>query len=123
MIDQTLTLSDGRKVGFSDYGKAGGAPVIWCHGGPGSRLEGAAAGAAAQALGLRVIGIDRPGYGLSTVRPGRSIADVMTTMRPYSTRVRGANGAADEGADASSLRRTHTSPAASASRCLRTPTL
>jgi len=75
MIDQTLTLPDGRTVGFSDYGKAGDAPVIWCHGGPGSRLEAAAAGVAAQALGLRVIGIDRPGYGLSSLNTGRSIAD------------------------------------------------
>ncbi|OYU69670.1 MAG: hypothetical protein CFE28_06435 [Alphaproteobacteria bacterium PA2] len=75
MIDQTLTLADGRTVGFSDYGKAGDAPVIWCHGGPGSRLEAAAAGVAVQALGLRVISIDRPGYGLSSLNTGRSIAD------------------------------------------------
>jgi len=75
MIDQTLTLPDGRTIGFSDYGKAGGAPVIWCHGGPGSRLEAAAAGAAVQALGLRVISLDRPGYGLSSLNSGRSIAD------------------------------------------------
>ncbi len=75
MIDQTLTLPDGRTIGFSDYGKVSGAPVIWCHGGPGSRLEAAAAGAAAQALGLRIISIDRPGYGLSSLNSGRSIAD------------------------------------------------
>ena len=75
MIDQTLPVSDGRTVGFSDYGGGRGTPVIWCHGGPGSRLEAAAAGAAAASLGLRIIGIDRPGYGLSSVRRGRTIAD------------------------------------------------
>jgi len=70
MLDQTLLLSDGRSVGFSDYGSPGAVPVIWCHGGPGSRLQGASAGAQPS---LRVIGIDRPGYGLSTPNPGRSI--------------------------------------------------
>lgn len=75
MIDQTLTLPDGRAIGFSDYGKAGDAPVIWCRGGPGSRLEAGAKGAAVQALGLRVISLDRPGYGLSSLNSGRSIAD------------------------------------------------
>jgi hypothetical protein len=28
MIDQTLTLPDGRMVGFSDYGKVDGARAI-----------------------------------------------------------------------------------------------
>ncbi len=28
MIDQNLTLPDGRMVGFSDYGKVDGAPAI-----------------------------------------------------------------------------------------------
>lgn len=75
MLDQTLTLPDGRTVGFSDFGAADGVPVLWCHGGPGNRMQAAQAGAAGAALGLRVIGIDRPGYGLSTPRPGRTIAD------------------------------------------------
>ncbi len=74
-MDQNLTLSDGRTVGFIDYGAESGAPVIWCHGGPGSRLEAASAAEAGRALGLRIVGIDRPGYGLSTPRPGRTIAD------------------------------------------------
>ena len=74
-VDQTIERDDGRTVGYVDYGSSDGAPVIWCHGGPGSRLEPDIAGAAGVALGLRVIGIDRPGYGLSTPLPGRSIAD------------------------------------------------
>jgi len=72
---RTVRLGDGRDAGFTDYGPAGGAPVLWCHGGPGSRLEPAAFAPTAAVAGFRLIGIDRPGYGRSTPHPGRSIAD------------------------------------------------
>jgi pimeloyl-ACP methyl ester carboxylesterase len=72
--DLTLALPDGRMMGYADYGERGQPVVLWCHGGPGSRLEPSAMGAAAAEAGLRVIGIDRPGYGLSTPQPGRTIA-------------------------------------------------
>lgn len=69
----TVTMPDGRDVGFADLGRRGHTPVIWCHGGPGCRLEPAHFAADAERLGLRLIGIDRPGYGLSTPNPGRTI--------------------------------------------------
>ncbi len=75
MGDSTLIMPDGRTVGFATYGPDSGTPVVWCHGGPGSRLEPAGLAPFLDELGLRVIGIDRPGYGLSSLRPGRSIAD------------------------------------------------
>jgi pimeloyl-ACP methyl ester carboxylesterase len=56
------------------YGRSDGVPVVWCHGGPGSRLEPSPAHDAADAAGLLIVGIDRPGYGLSTPEPGRTIA-------------------------------------------------
>lgn len=75
-MDDSLTLirPDGRTVGFADYGPATGLPVIDCHGGPGSRLAPRAAVPAAAPAGIRLVGIDRPGYGLSTPWPGRTIA-------------------------------------------------
>ncbi len=72
-MDTTLELPDGRMLGYADYGPPEGTPVIWCHGGPGSRMEPKMVSDAAAPLGLRLIGLDRPGYGLSTPRPGRSI--------------------------------------------------
>jgi len=72
--DQTIGLAGGRAVGFADYGIPGATAVLWCHGGPGSRLEPAYLRRAASQAGLRIIGIDRPGYGLSTPQPGRTIA-------------------------------------------------
>jgi pimeloyl-ACP methyl ester carboxylesterase len=75
MTDATLTMPDGRTVGYADHGDPGDRAVVWCHGGPGSRLEPAVVAGAAHHAGIRFIGIDRPGYGLSTPWPERSIAD------------------------------------------------
>jgi pimeloyl-ACP methyl ester carboxylesterase len=73
MESLTLTMPDGRTVGYTDFGPREGSPVLWCHGGPGSRIEPLAEAPAAAAAGVRFIGIDRPGYGLSTPQPGRTI--------------------------------------------------
>lgn len=74
MTDRTIELDDGRTVGFAEFGAPSGTAVLWCHGGPGSRLEPAHLDVAARDAGLRIVGIDRPGYGLSTPQPGRTIA-------------------------------------------------
>ncbi len=73
MKDDQLPLPDGRTVGYADYGSPEHTAVLWCHGGPGSRLEPQALAANASKAGLRLIGIDRPGYGRSTPQPGRTI--------------------------------------------------
>jgi pimeloyl-ACP methyl ester carboxylesterase len=76
--DGTIQLPDGRTVGFADFGEGGQDAVLWCHSGPGCRLGPAYVAPTAAANGIRLIGIDRPGYGLSTPRPGRRIADWVT---------------------------------------------
>jgi pimeloyl-ACP methyl ester carboxylesterase len=73
MKDQVVTMSDGRTVGVFDYGSPGQTAVIWCHGGPGCRLEPTYVADAAARIGVRIVGIDRPGYGRSTPQPGRTI--------------------------------------------------
>jgi pimeloyl-ACP methyl ester carboxylesterase len=75
MIEGQITRPGGRRVAFADYGAPDGLPVFHCHGAPGSRHQPHSQAQAARALGLRVIGVDRPGYGLSTPQPGREIAD------------------------------------------------
>jgi pimeloyl-ACP methyl ester carboxylesterase len=62
-----LTLNDGRTLRVYDEG--GGRPVFWHHGTPNI-------GAPPEPLlvpGVRWISYDRPGYGGSTPRPGRTI--------------------------------------------------
>lgn len=76
-VDRVIQTTTGRRIGIAEYGDPNGAPVLWCHGGPGSRLEPSWLSDSALAGGLRIIGVDRPGYGLSDPRPGRSILDVV----------------------------------------------
>lgn len=73
--DGTIRVRDERTVGFADFGALGQTAVLWCHGGPGCRLGPAYVAPTAADNGIRLSGIDRPGYGLSTPQPGRSIAD------------------------------------------------
>jgi pimeloyl-ACP methyl ester carboxylesterase len=70
-----ITLSDGRKLCFAEYGDGQGKPVFYFHGFPGSRLEAKLAEGIALDTHVRFIGIDRPGYGLSSFKPGRTFVD------------------------------------------------
>jgi pimeloyl-ACP methyl ester carboxylesterase len=70
---QTLQLRDGRRLGFAEYGRPDGQPCFYFHGHPGSRLEAELAHEVAASAGIRVLALDRPGYGLSDFEPGRTI--------------------------------------------------
>ena len=67
LIEGTVTVEDGRRLGFAEFGVPHGRAVLWMHGTPGARRQiPQAARIAAAELGLRLIGIDRPGVGHST---------------------------------------------------------
>ena len=80
--DQAIGLAGGRTVGFADYGIPGATAVLWCHGGPGSRLEPAYLRRQASEAGLRIIGIDRPGIRTGRVLPAVPAAGAAGTGRP-----------------------------------------
>ncbi len=71
--EHRIRLEDGRTLACLALGDPNGAPVLYFHGFPGSRLEGRLAADAAQRLGLRLFAPDRPGIGASTFQPGRTI--------------------------------------------------
>ena len=75
LINQTKTLSDGRTIGFAEYGLPNGIPVLYFHGGQESRLSAAFMDSTAKVLGIRLIAPDRPGIGLSTFQANRNFAD------------------------------------------------
>ncbi len=74
-IDHALRLRDGRLLGYAECGAAEGKPLFFFHGMPGSRREAELADAAAKRLGIRIIAADRPGYGLSDFKPGRTFLE------------------------------------------------
>lgn len=61
-----FVLPDGRKLGFADYGDPKGKPILYQHGLPGSRIEATRYHDLGKELGIRIISIDRPGFGWST---------------------------------------------------------
>ena len=74
--DLVVTTSDGRDLGVRVWGDPGGAPIFWLHGTPGSRMLRDPSDTYVR-HGLAVCTYDRPGYGLSTRRPGRTQADTV----------------------------------------------
>jgi len=72
--DRTIELRDGRSLAFCEWGDLQGTPVILFHGTPASRLF-CPDEEATEAAGVRLITIDRPGYGRSDPRPGRTLLD------------------------------------------------
>jgi pimeloyl-ACP methyl ester carboxylesterase len=73
--DRTLELSDGRRLGYVEFGDRAGVPVMYFHGWPGARVEGRLGDDAARVCGVRLIAIDRPGMGLSIFQPNRELLD------------------------------------------------
>jgi pimeloyl-ACP methyl ester carboxylesterase len=73
-LDRRFALFDGRVVTYREFGAADGFPVIAMHGTPGSRLKYAAGHPDAERLGLRLISVDRWGYGSSDPHPQPALA-------------------------------------------------
>lgn len=69
----TVTLDDGRTVAYAEWGDPGGRPLFSLHGTPGCRFSRHPDPRLWSGLGLRVITLDRPGYGRSTPLSGRRV--------------------------------------------------
>jgi len=71
--DQSFVLADGRQLGYAEYGVPSGRPVLFFHGAPSSRYIHADMADIAAQQAVRLIAVDRPGYGLSDPHPGGSM--------------------------------------------------
>jgi len=72
--DCVFTLSDGRELGYIEYGSPDGIPMFLFHGTPGSRIFGLENEPLVDEENLRIITPERPGYGLSSPLKDRSIS-------------------------------------------------
>jgi pimeloyl-ACP methyl ester carboxylesterase len=73
--DRTLRLRDGRVLGAQEVGPHDGPAIFHFHGHRSCRLEIQLIADAARRLGVRLIGLDRPGIGRSDARRGFRILD------------------------------------------------
>jgi pimeloyl-ACP methyl ester carboxylesterase len=99
LTDQTIKLTDGRILGYAEFGDPSGRPVLFFHGFPASRLEGIALEAPSRAVNVRLIAPDRPGFGLSDPKPRRLFSDwpddviqLASHLRIYDFAVLGTSG-------------------------------
>jgi pimeloyl-ACP methyl ester carboxylesterase len=72
-----LQTNDGRTLAFAVWGDQSGFPIMALHGTPGCRLQRWPHEELYQQLGVCVVTHDRAGYGRSTRRHGRSVADAV----------------------------------------------
>jgi pimeloyl-ACP methyl ester carboxylesterase len=76
-LNQQIVVSDGRKLGFNQYGPTNGSPMFYFHGSPSSRIEFTLFGNEdlLEKLNVCLIAADRPGSGLSDFQPNRKFLD------------------------------------------------
>jgi pimeloyl-ACP methyl ester carboxylesterase len=73
-MEGSVTLPDGRRLGYAEYGDPSGKPLLFFPGTPHSRLSRPKEGTAEEA-GLRFITVERPGFGISDFQQARKLLD------------------------------------------------
>ncbi len=76
----TVTTDDSRRLEVLLQGPSDGFPLLYHSGTPSAAAPYEALAEAAGSQGLRTVTYSRPGYGESTERPGRSVADVTSDV-------------------------------------------
>jgi len=71
----TVRLEDGRRLAWCEYGDPAGYPVLMCHASMWSRLQQHGDEAILLRHRIRLIVPDRPGFGRSDPKAGRSLTD------------------------------------------------
>jgi pimeloyl-ACP methyl ester carboxylesterase len=85
--DLTVTLPDGRALGYAEYGDPSGLPMLGFHGTPGSRFMFGLAHPVAAELGIRLIAPERPGFGISTYQRRRTLASYAFDIADFADRL------------------------------------
>lgn len=80
-VTEVVQTRQTRQVSWNEYGDPTGPAVVVSHGTPGSRLQVALLGEEARSKGIRLMCLDRPGYGLTSDGPdGSWTNDVLSVL-------------------------------------------
>jgi pimeloyl-ACP methyl ester carboxylesterase len=74
-VEHRIRLRDGRHIGVCEHGQRNGTPVLWFVGTGGSRRWQPPVVEAASSLGVRLLVVERPGFGISEFLPNRQLLD------------------------------------------------
>lgn len=81
--DLTMKLPDGRLLGYAEYGDPAGLPLLAFHGMPGCRHMFRPTHSLGVEMGIRVIAVERPGFGLSSPHPHRSLRSYIDDIAAF----------------------------------------
>jgi pimeloyl-ACP methyl ester carboxylesterase len=70
---RVAVLTDWRQMSYVECGASAGAPLLFFHDAPGSRMQRHPDRGIAQRLGMRVIHLERPGYGMTSTKSKNSL--------------------------------------------------
>ncbi|NHJ06036.1 MAG: alpha/beta hydrolase [Candidatus Heimdallarchaeota archaeon] len=70
-----IELKDKRKLGYANFGKSTGKPILFFHGWPGTRNDISCFHLEAKKMDCRIISLDRPGYSNSDFQKKRLVSD------------------------------------------------
>jgi pimeloyl-ACP methyl ester carboxylesterase len=79
-LEHRLRTPDGRVLAVAEWGDPDGVPLFSLHGTPGGRISYWMDPGIYARHGLRRFTLDRPGYGESTRRPGRTVGDMVSDI-------------------------------------------
>ena len=77
---KTITLRDGRRLGYAEYGNLTGKPVFYFSGGTASGLIARTIDTIAEKTNTRMVAPNRPGIGLSDFKADRTLLDWPTDI-------------------------------------------
>jgi pimeloyl-ACP methyl ester carboxylesterase len=78
---RSCPLPDGRSLAYDEVGADRGPVVVYLHGTPDSRLARHPDDGVARALGVRLLAVDRPGFGRSDPDPAGSLTALGRDLR------------------------------------------
>jgi len=76
-MEGLLELAGGRRLAYTEWGHPDAPAILYCHGFPTNRLELdlLVPRLESEGIGVRVVALNRPGYGLSTAQQNRRFLD------------------------------------------------